>query len=435
MDADAATAPIPVLHTRPRWRDTFSALQIHNYRLYVIAQVISNTSGWMRRIAIDWLVFELTGSVLAVGITTALQFGPTLLFGPLGGVITDRYTKRRLLIFCQGTWAVLCAILTVLTLTELVLVWEVYLTAFLLGCIVVIDSPARAVFVNEMVGSDRLRNAISINASIFHLGGLIGPAISGVLIALVGAGWAIGVNSVASGLVIVALLSMRKSELLPSLVVQRGKGQIREAVRYVRAKPTIFWPLVMAAFVYTFGMGLPVLLVSFADDVFLSGAAGYGIYSSAAAIGALAGAVTSTRQVSYRMRTIVPMVAMVGIALILSGLAPWAWTFMIGLGAVGFTRLIFAMSAEAVVQLSSNRVIRGRVMSLYSMVVVGGQALGGVIIGLAVEVWGPRDAMIGAGAVPVLAAAVIAILMARSGRLALRMRLTLRSLPFTIVER
>ncbi|MEX1078132.1 MAG: MFS transporter [Homoserinimonas sp.] len=429
---DSATAPIPIRESKPRWRDTFSSLRVHNYRLYVFSQFISNTSVWAMRIAVDWLVFELTDSITAVGITVALQFGPMLFLGPLGGVITDRYPKRRLLVGTQAVNAVLCAALAALTLAGVVQVWHVYLTALLLGCVAVIDAPARAVFVNEMVGHERLGNAISINAAIFHLGGLLGPAVSGMLIALIGAGWAIGANAVAATIVVATLLSMRAAELLPSLVAQRSKGQIREGLRYVRSKPTIFWPIIMLAFVATFGMNLPVLLVSFADHIFQTGAAGYGIYSSAAAVGALAGALFSTRRSTFRLRSIMLAAGFFGLALIASGISPVASVFMLCLAGVGFARLQFAMTAESIVQMSSNRIIRGRVMAVYAMVVLGGQAIGGPLMGWIAEEWGVRTAMSISGAVPATAAIVIAVLLARSGRLSLKFRMRWREFPITI---
>lgn len=416
--ADGATAPIPVMLVRPRWRDTFSSLRIHNYRLYVFSQLVSNTSAWAMRIAIDWLVFELTGSVALVGVTVALQFGPMLLLGPLGGVVADRYPKRRLLVITQSINAVASLALAVLTITGIVTVWEVFATALIMGCVAVVDSPARSVFVNEMVGHGRLGNAISINASIFHLGGLVGPAISGVLIALVGAGWAIAANSLAA-----------------SLVAARGKGQIREGLRYVRSKPTIFWPIVMLAFVATFGMNLPVMLVAFADHVFGSGAAGYGLYSSAAALGALAGSIISTRRMSYRLRTIMFAAGCFGLTIIASGSAPVVSIFLVCLMGIGFTRLIFATTAESIVQMSTNRIIRGRVMAIYAMVVLGGQAIGGPLMGWATELWGVRAAMIASGVVPSVAAIVIAILLARAGKLSLRFRTRHKFIPFAIEVR
>ncbi|MBC7403968.1 MAG: MFS transporter [Microbacteriaceae bacterium] len=417
------TEPIPVLLERPRWRDTFDSLRVFNYRLYVISQVLSNTSGWMQKIATDWLVNELTHNVALVGVTVFLQFAPVLVFGVWGGVIADRVDKRRLMMGTQLTTALLCAVLGALTIIGIVEVWQVWGVAFLLGMVAVVEGPARSAFVNEMVGHRRLRNAISLNASIFHLGGLLGPAISGVLIVLVGSGWSISVNAVAAVVVAVTLGCMRVRELLPSPRAIRSKGQIREGVKYVIGKPTIFWPMVMLAFVSTFGMTLPVLLVAFADNVYQTGAAGYGLYSSAAAVGALTGAVLSTRRMTVRLRTIMFAAGLFGVALVLAANAPWEPLFLVFLVSIGVTRLLFATGAESIVQLSTNRVIRGRVMSLYSMVMLGGQALGGPISGAIADRFGVQTAMTVAGIVPAVAAIVIAVVLARSGRLALRIRI------------
>ncbi|MET4704971.1 MFS transporter [Frigoribacterium sp. UYMn621] len=427
------TEPIPVLLERPRWRDTFDSLRVFNYRLYVISQVLSNTSGWMQKIATDWLVNELTHNVALVGVTVFLQFAPVLLFGVWGGVIADRVDKRRLMMVTQSTTALLCAVLGALTISGIVEVWQVWGVAFLLGMVAVVEGPARSAFVNEMVGHRRLRNAISLNASIFHLGGLLGPAISGVLIVLVGSGWSISVNAVAAIVVVVTLGCMRVRELLPSPRANRSKGQIREGVKYVIGKPTIFWPMVMLAFVSTFGMTLPVLLVAFADNVYQTGAAGYGLYSSAAAVGALTGAVLSTRRMNVRLRTIMFAAGLFGLALVLAGNSPWEPLFLVFLMGIGVTRLLFATGAESIVQLSTNRAIRGRVMSLYSMVMLGGQALGGPVSGAIADRFGVQTAMTVAGVMPAIAAIVIAVVLARSGRLALRIRIR-RSGRFVAIE-
>jgi MFS family permease len=335
----------------------------------------------------------------------------------------------------QSVTVLLCASLGIVTLLGVVTVWEVWATAFLLGLVAVVEGPARSAFVNEMVGHRRLRNAISLNASIFHLGGLLGPAISGVLIAVVGSGWSISVNAVAAILVVITLACMRVRELLPSPRAERSKGQIREGLSYVLSKPTIFWPMIMLAFVSMFGMTLPVLLVSFADHVYMTGATGYGLYSSAAAVGALTGAVLSTRRMNVRLRTIMFAAGLFGLALILAGLAPWEPLFLVFLVSIGVSRLLFATGAESIVQLSTNRSIRGRVMSIYSMIMLGGQALGGPISGAIADRFGVHVAMTIAGAVPALAAIVIAIVLARSGRLALKIRLSGRQRFVQIVPR
>ena len=420
---------------RPRWRDTFSSLRIRNYRLYVISQIISNTAVWMQRIAVDWLVLELTGNVTMVGITVALQFAPTLLFGAWGGVIADRYPKRTLLICTQTVVAILSAALAALTITGVVLVWQVLLAAFLLGTAAAVDGPARSAFVTEMVGQSRLRNAISVNASIFHLGGLLGPAISGLLIVVVGSGWSIAINSVAVIVVICALGAMRSAELRPAPRLPRSRGQIRAALRYAAGKPTIFWTLVTLAFVSTFGMSLPVLLTAMANDVYRTGATGYGIYSSLAAAGAFLGALFSTRRASLRLRSIVGAAIVFGLITATAGFIPFASVFVAALVGIGISRLLFATAAESMTQLSTNLAIRGRVMSLYIMVLLGGQAVGGPIMGFLAEEFGARTAFAVAGLVPALAGIAIALTLARSGRLTVRVDPRRARTPVRIIRR
>jgi len=184
---------------------------VRNFRLFAGTNLVAMTAAWMQRIAQDWLVLELSGSVAAVGITVAMQFTPMLVFGLLGGVLVDRYSKRALMMITQGMFALLSILLAVLTLVGVVEVWHIFLIAFLTGLVTVIDNPARQVFVNELVGPANLRNAISINSSIFQLGGMIGPALSGVLMLGVGAGWSFALNGVACLAVVFTLSRIRKS--------------------------------------------------------------------------------------------------------------------------------------------------------------------------------------------------------------------------------
>lgn len=434
-DIAPATEPIPLILDRPRWRDTFDSLRIRNYRLYVLSQVVANTSVWMQRIAIDWLVLELTGSVTLVGVTVALQFGPILIFGAFGGVIADRYAKRSLLIQTQAVVVVLCSILAALTIAGIVQVWHVFLAAFLLGTASAVDGPARSAFISEMVGHSRLRNAISVNASIFHLGGMLGPALSGLLIVLVGSGWSIAANALAGLVVLVALGAMRTGELRPSPRLARSAGQIRAALRYALSKPAIFWSLVTLFFVSTFGMSLPVLLAAMANDVYQTGARGYGLYSSLAAVGAFLGALLSTRRTSLRLRSIVGGAIVFGLITAAAGLAPVVGVFLVALVGIGLSRLLFAMAAESMTQLSSNTSIRGRVMSLYIMVLLGGQALGGPLMGWIAEEWGARTALAVAGLVPAVAGLVIAAILARTGDLTLRVDIRHPRAALSIVSR
>jgi MFS family permease len=428
------TAPIPTLGPRPSWRDTFSALHVHNYRLYVTAQFVANTTFWMKRIATDWLVLELTGSLALVGVTVAVQCLPILLFGIYGGVLADRLPKRATIIATQAVTVLLSAGLAALAITGTVQLWYVYAIVFCVGLLQVVENPARSVFVNELVGHTRLSNAISVNASIFHLGGLLGPALAGGLIVLVGAGWAIGVNAAAGLITVGAMLSMRRSELRVAPRVSAAPGQVREALRYVAAKPTIIWPMAMLFFVAVFGMTLPALLAGMADSVLHSGAQGYGLYSSLTSVGAFLGALLSARRASLRLRSVILAGFAYGLFTIAAGLAPAVPLFLALLVGIGVSRLLFATAGESLTQLSSNLAIRGRVMSIYMMILIGGQAIGGPLVGFLADTFGPQRALALTGAVIFCAATGLAIVLARRGGLGLRLSATTR--PYVlIVER
>jgi MFS family permease len=412
--------PIAVAMQRPAWRDTFSALRLHNYRLYVVAQLISNTAGWMQRIAVDWLVLELTGSVALVGLTIALQFLPTLVLGAHAGVIADRFSKRAVMLVCQAVGGLLNLVLAILAITGHAQLLTVYALVLAVGIAQVFDLPARSVFITEMVGARHLRNAISVNASIFHLGALVGPALSGLLIVAVGSGWAIGLNVVAAAIGIVLLLAIRSADLHPAPRAPNTKGQVREAVRYIMGKPSLFWTLVIVGVVAIFGMPMPALLAGVADSVYGTGATGYGLYNSLAAVGALTGALASARRSSLRLRTIIFSALLYGLAMTLLGLAPFYPVFLALLVGVGLSRLMLMTAGETMMQFSSNLAIRGRVMAFWAMVIVGGQAIGGPLMGFIAEQIGPKNALVVAGAVPAVAAVAIALLLARSGRLKMR---------------
>jgi len=411
------TVPISVAMQPTAWRDTFSALRMHNYRLYVSAQFISNTAGWMQRIAVDWLVLEITGSIGLVGLTIALQFLPTLILGAHAGVLADRFARRKVLLVCQSFVLVFNLVLAIIAISGNAQLWMVYSLVLGIGMAQVFDQPARSVFVNELVGPRHLKNAISVNASIFHLGALIGPALSGVLIVVVGSGWAIGINVVAAAIGIVLLLCIRQRELLVTPRMPTAKGQIREAARYVMGKPSLFWTLVVVFFIAVFGMPLPALLAGVADHVYETGAPGYGLYNSLVAVGALTGALASARRKTLRLRTIVLGAVLYGITLVLAGVAPFYSLFLLVLVSSGLARLLVMTAGETMMQFSSNMAIRGRVMSFWAMVIVGGQALGGPLMGFIAETIGSKNALIIAGGVPALAAIAVAIVLARSGKL------------------
>ncbi|PZE79168.1 MFS transporter [Curtobacterium sp. MCBD17_032] len=417
------TEPLPISTTPPPWRRSFIALSVPNFRLFTATNLVAMTAGWMQRIAQDWLVLQLTGSVAQVGITVACQFAPMLLFGLLGGVFVDRYSKRALMMITQGAFAVLSLLLAVLTLAGVVEAWHIWVIAFLVGMVTVIDNPARQVFVTEIVGHQHLRNAISVNSSVFQLGGMIGPALSGVLLVAVGAGWSFGINAVACVAVVVTLGFLRVSELHRTPSAPRSKGQLVEGLRYAAAKPTIIVPVILVAFFSVFALTMPVLLSAFASTVYEVGAGGYGLFNSAVAVGALTGAVLSTRRATVRLRTIVGGVFWTGVLLVVAGSTPTIAPFTVLLVVVGLSQLLFQTASNSLVQLSSNVAIRGRVMSLYVLVLLGGQAVGGPLMGQVVDRFGAHVGMMVAGGVPAAAAAVIALVLARRGGLHLEVRM------------
>jgi MFS family permease len=232
-----ATQPIAVVTERLPWRHTFISLSVPNFRIFAIGHFIAVVALWMQRIAQDWLVLQLSGSVTAVGITVALQFMPSLVLGPWGGMVADRFPKRKILILCQAVAAVLAAALAVLALSQRIEVWHVYSIALVLGLVTVLDQPARQVFVNELVGPKYLRNAISVNSTTFQLGGLIGPALAGLLLTAVGAGWAFAANAVACCSTVAMLLLLRKDRLFISAPAPKRKGMLREGLQYALSKP------------------------------------------------------------------------------------------------------------------------------------------------------------------------------------------------------
>ncbi|TNB69308.1 MFS transporter [Arthrobacter sp. BB-1] len=429
------TQPIAVVSERLPWKHTFISLRVPNFRIFAVGHFIAVIAIWMQRIAQDWLVLELSGSVTAVGITVVLQFLPSLLLGPWGGMVADRFAKRKILILCQSMAAVLAAALAVLALSGAIEVWHVYVIALVLGLVTVLDQPARQVFVNELVGPKYLRNAISVNSTTFQLGGLIGPALAGWLLTAVGAGWAFAGNAFACCSTVAMLLILRKDQLFVSAPTPKSKGMLREGLRYALGKPTIYWPWLMAGFIAVFAMGLPVVLAAYADHVFNIGAGGYGLLNALVALGALSGAVASTRRRQLRLRSVVFCAGMYGAMLCVAALAPSLPVFGAVMVLSGFWCLMFLTGSNQLVQVSSNMGIRGRVMSLYIMVLIGGQAIGGPMLGWIAEHADPHVALLVSGGVPAVAAVTVAVILARKGSLLVRVDLKDRRQPVRIVRR
>ncbi|GLZ05920.1 MFS transporter [Actinomadura sp. NBRC 104412] len=397
----------------------FRSLRIRNYRLYASGQVVSNTGTWMQRVAQDWLVLDLThGSGTALGITTGLQFLPMLLFGLWGGVVADRYPKRRVLMITQASMGLLALILGVLAVTGTAQVWQVYLLAFGLGLATVIDNPSRQSFVVEMVGRRDLPNAIALNSATFNGARLVGPAVAGVLIAVLGTGPVFLLNAASFGAVLFGLYAMRASELNPSEPVKRAKGQLVEGLRYVRGRRDLLLVLVLVGMVATFGMNFQITTALVARQVFHSGASSFGLASSMLALGALIGALLAARRASRpRLRLLVGAAALFGALEMITGVMPSYWSFLVLLVPTGIVLMTFTTSANATMQLSVAPEMRGRVMALYMFVFLGTNPLGAPMIGWLSEAFGPRMTIVLGGLVALLAALAVGALAAPRGSL------------------
>lgn len=401
----------------------FSSLKIRNYRLFATGQVVSNTGTWMQRIAQDWLVLSLTGSASAVGITIALQFLPMLLLGLYGGVLADRLPKRPLLLATQSAMSLTGLALAVLTLTGHVQVWHVYLTAFLLGLVTVVDNPARQTFVAEMVGADQLANAVSLNSANFQSARLVGPAFAGVLITAVGSGYAFLLNGLSFIAPIAGLLLMRTGELYRIERPPRAKGQLREGLKYVAGKPELIWPIVLVGFIGTFGFNFPIWLSAFVDDIYHSGAGTYGLLNTLMAAGSLAGALLAARRGSARLRVLVGAAVLFGALEIVTAFAPQFWIFAVLLVPLGMFGLTVNVTANSSIQMATEPAMRGRVMSLFMMVFVGGTPLGAPVVGWVTDTYGPRIGFAAGGTVAMVAAIGVGVMLARVGGLRLKIDL------------
>jgi MFS family permease len=400
---------------------TFQSLRNRNYRYYAAGGVVSNTGTWMQRVAQDWLVLQLSGqSGVALGVTTGLQFLPMLVLAPFAGTLADRYSKRKVLIATQAFMATVGVVLGVLAVTGVVQVWHVYVLALLLGVGAACDAPARQSFVIEMVGRDDLSNAVGLNSASFNLGRVIGPSVAGFLIVLVGTGPVFLINAASFGAVIFALVKMRPAELMPVPRAGRGRGQLLEGIRYLRARPDLLTVMVIVFFVGTFGLNFQLTSALMATEVFHKGAGEYGLLGTVVAIGSLSGALLAARRGRPRIRLIVVAAVAFGVVEIVAGLMPTYWTFMATLIPLGLCQMTMLNSANATMQLAVAPAMRGRVMALYMAVLMGGTPVGSPLIGGLAEAFGARWSLIGGGVVSATAALVAGGLLARRSGLVLR---------------
>jgi MFS family permease len=392
-------------HLHKAARTTFAALSVPNYRRYYGGQAISLTGTWMQMTAQSWLVLALTHSATALGAVIALQTIPVLLLAPYGGVIADRVDKRNVMVVLQSVMGVQALVLGVLTVAGIVRVWEIGLLAFILGLNNAFENPARQSFMMEMVGTEHLRNAVSLNSVLVNAARAVGPAVAGLLIATVGDGVCFLVNAASFVAVVASLLLMDRTQLSPSRPAERAPGQLREGLRYVRGNRRLWIPLAMMGAVgcltYEFQVSLPVM----ASRGLHAGATGFGFMTAAMGVGAVAGGLLVAARGKTGLRPLVLAASTFGIAMALASAAPTLAFEFAALAFVGAASITFMSSGNSTLQLTAEPAMRGRVMSLWFVAFQGSTPIGGPIVGAVMGLLGAR-AGLGLGAVTCAVVAV-----------------------------
>jgi MFS family permease len=371
---------------------TFSSLRYPNYRLWFGAALVANIGTWMQRIAQDWLVLtDLTDdSGVALGITTALQFLPLLLVGPWAGLLADRLPRRRLLMVTQGAMGVLALGLGALVLSGNAQLWQVYAFALGLGVVTAFDNPVRQTFVAELVPPERLANAVGLNSASFNAARLVGPGVAGLLIAAVGSGWVFVINGATFAATIAAVALMKAEATWAREPAPRGKGQIREGLRYVRGRSDIMVIMVVMAVVSAFGLNFQLTSAMMARVEFERGAGEFGLLGSVLAVGSLTGALLAARRDRPRVRLVIGAAFAFAVATAVMALMPTFPAFVVACVPVGLASLTMMTAANSTLQTSTDPAMRGRVMSLYMMVFLGATPIGSPVVGWVGEAFGPR---------------------------------------------
>jgi MFS family permease len=392
----------------------FRSLGVRNFRLYSGGQLVALTGTWMQRIAQDWLVLEITNSGTALGLVTALQFAPSLPFGLWGGILADRYDKRRMLYATQMGMGAVALCLGALDLSGIARYWHVLVLAAALGVITAVDTPVRQTFVMEMVGPDLLANAVALNAAAFNAARVLGPAAAGSLIAVFGTGPAFMINAASSIAVFASLALMRAQELSPSPPIAPARGQLREGLAYVRSRPDLLTTMILILVLCTFGLNFSITTALIAKQVFHEGAQGYGILSASIAVGSCLGAIPAARRRSTPSRLYMVISSVVFSALeIATGLMPNFVTTALLLLPTGLVMLTLTTAANASMQLGVRASLRGRVMALYVICVMGGRPLGAPFVGWLAGIAGPRWGMAGGGMICLVFSVGLGLLIAR----------------------
>jgi MFS family permease len=373
---------------------TFSSLSIPNYRRYFAGQVISISGNWMQTVAEMWLIVQLTGSGVSVGVVAGLQFLPVLLLGAWGGLLADRISKRRLLMLTQPLMALPALALWALYEQGAVTEWLVYALVLVRGTVNAFDNPARQSFVVELVGADRVVNAVGLNSVVVHTARIAGPAAAGAIIATLGVGPCFLVNAFSFAAMSVALRGMDATSLQPSKLAGRARGQLRSALAHVRSTPELLIPLVMMAVAGTLSYNFQVLLPLLARFTWHGDASTYAALTVAMGVGSVAGALASGARRHVTPRLLVGAAIAFGLIELAVAAAPTLGVQMVLLAALGAVSVTFAASVNSSLQLAVEPALRGRVMALYSVVFLGSTPIGAPLVGWLAELGGPRAGLI-----------------------------------------
>ena len=386
---------------------TFTSLAIPNYRRYFAGQVVSISGNWMQTVAEMWLIVQLTGSGVSVGLVAGLQFLPVLLLGAWGGLLADRLPKRKLLMLTQALMALPAFTLWVLYSQGAVTEWLVYALVLVRGTVNAFDNPARQSFVVELVGADRVVNAVSLNSVVVHTARIAGPAAAGAIIAAFGVGPCFLVNTLSFAAMLVALRGMDVGALQAVQPAARERGQLRSALAYVRRTPELLVPLAMMAVLGTLSYNFQVILPLLARFTWHGDAATYAGLTVAMGLGSVAGALASGARNRVTPRLLVGAAIAFGVIELAVAAAPVLPLQMLLLVALGAVSVTFAASVNSSLQLAVEPALRGRVMALYSVVFLGSTPIGAPLVGWLAEIQGPRSGLV-LGAVAALATGLVA---------------------------
>ena len=394
-------------HLRAAFSRTFQALEVRNFRLFFIGQLISLSGTWMQAVAQAWLVLNLTGSAVDLGITTALAFLPMLVAGSFGGLVVDRFPKRRILLCTQTVAALLALTLGLLTTLGRATVWDVYVMAFCLGMVNLFDVPARQAFVQEMVGRDLITNAVSLNSVLVNSGRIIGPAIGGLVISGFGIPACFFINAASFVGVIVALALMRVHELTPIARVPREKGQVREGLRYAFGNEEIRSILIVVAltgvFAYNFTVTIPLLV----RQTFGGTAADFGIFSAMTGVGAVVGGLFIAHRARPSAKLLAVICSVFAVTVFAVAASPTRLVALVIMVPLGASSTAFISTANATLQMLTVGQMRGRVMALFSIGFLGSTPIGAPLVGLICGASTPRVGFVVGGCAVVLGALLL----------------------------